>query len=898
MQQLARDSSAQLRSMEFFLLGPIAVVADGKPVDLGRRRERLLLALLLLDVGKPIHLERLVDLLWDEDLPRDPRGALYTHMSRLRQCLAAHGADRYGVRLVAEAAGYALHADPESVDVHHFTRQVCLASGLDDPAERSAVLSSALALWRGEPLADVVSGLRRERLCAQLAERRRSAIEMRVEADLDLGRDETLIPELAALVAEYPTSERLIAARMLALHRAGRLQDALTAYDAGATHLADQYGLDLSTELTELRTAILRNEPVPVRLRHRPLMPAPRLLPRTITHFTGRAAECEALDQISLGDGSTSPIAIISAITGTAGVGKTALAVHWGRSVEHRFPDGQLYIDLQGYGIGEPVTALAALSLFLRELGVAPEDMPDDESSAVARYRSLLSDAAVLVVLDNAHTVAQVRPLLPPGPRCMTLITSRDLLTGLVALDGARRLPLDVLPREDSLAVLASIIGGPRCAAEPDMAQALTGICSRLPLALRIAGAALAERPMDKIADYVTELATEDRMSCLTIPDDPESSVGRAFGHSYRRLGTDAQRMFRLLGVSPAADIGLPAAAALAGCTEGDALLLLDQLCAAHLLNEPIPGRYAQHDLIADCARELASLGGSSAEIDAALARLTSWYTAQTLHADHVMRPHTTVKASLVSPQVAVPEYPDTAAVYSWFEVEASNLLEMVRYLGVHRPAECCALIPTLSGWLQGQRRHSDWMDIQWTGIRAALLVGDRSEEARMYSGLGDALSGTGRIDDALAAFQRCLDIRRELEAPAEQLTAALTNVGTTLTVLERPADSLIALEEALTIAQCHDLSSLVVGLVNNIGVTYATMGKPAKARAYFRQALNLAGADGEGRRKVSASGKLTDSLAGLGRYDEAAALLENALELANRMAAMLSSRRVHGLKG
>jgi tetratricopeptide (TPR) repeat protein len=462
----------------------------------------------------------------------------------------------------------------------------------------------------------------------------------------------------------------------------------------------------------------------------------------------------------------------------------------------------------------------------------------------------------------------------------MTLVTSRDRLSGLVALDGARRVSVDPLPVDESVSLLASIIGAGRITAEPDAAAALVDVCGRLPLALRIAGATLVEESDFSLAAYTALLTATNRLSHLTIEDDPESSVRQAFSHSYLRLAADVQRMFRLLGLVPGGDIGVAAAAALAACGETDAAGLLDRLCSAHLLNEPNPGRYALHDLIRDYATEIGLVDEAPESREAAIDRVVRWYVTQADHADHAIRPPLPITRAWVDPQIEVPDYPDAHAAFRWFDLEGGNLLELIRYLESARPSACCSLVSGVFGWLDGRRRMSDWFEVQSIGIRAAVASGDRAEEALMRSGLANSLIGTGRFAEALVEFERSLAIRREVGAPPRVLSSALTNVGSVLIQLERSAEGLVYLEQALTIIEEHSLDNLAQ-VLNNIGCVYDDIGQPDKAIECFERSLELAAARGDDRRIISACGNLCSSYLDRGEYDRAITYGEAAVERA-----------------
>ncbi|GAB3878392.1 hypothetical protein GCM10029964_028980 [Kibdelosporangium lantanae] len=358
---------------------------------------------------------------------------------------------------------------------------------------------------------------------------------------------------------------------------------------------------------------------------------------------------------------------VISAVAGIGGVGKTTLAVHWAHRIAARFPDGQLHVDLRGYSYAEPMTPTEALGRFIRALGV--EKAPVDVAEATALYRSLLAGKRVLVLLDNAMDVAQVRPLLPGGPGCLVVVTSRDRLDGLVAREGAHRLALDVLTPAESVALLTEVLGADRVGGEPAAELAL--LCGHLPLALRIVAANLAADPSLSVADQVAALRG-NRLEELTVVGDPESSVRAVFDLSYRRLSAADQRLFGLLGIAPGRDITAPAAAVLSGQSELDTRRALGRLVAAHLVQRS-GDRYSFHDLVGDYARERA---------DGTPLALCEWYLAKAAGAFHRLRPvHTTLPGS-VPPM----EFPDDDAATRWFTAELPNITAVIEYLATAGP--------------------------------------------------------------------------------------------------------------------------------------------------------------------------------------------------------------------
>jgi NB-ARC domain len=359
-------------------------------------------------------------------------------------------------------------------------------------------------------------------------------------------------------------------------------------------------------------------------------LPAPRQLPADVTFFTGRDAELAKLD--ALLDHGTPAAVVISAIAGTAGMGKTSLAVHWAYRVRERFPDGELYVNLRGYDPGPPVTPEQALDGFLRALDVPAEKIPHDVDAQAGLYRSLLAGRRMVVVLDNAASPDQVRPLLPGSPPCVVVVTSRSRLSGLIAREGAYRLTLDVLPAEDAVTLLRHAIGADRVDAEPGAAAEVARHCGYLPLALRIAAERAAARAHLRLADLAEELAVEhDRLDLLTADDDEITGVRAVFSWSYRTLAPETARAFRLLGRHPGPDVGVASAAALTGSTTTSVRRQLDALTSAHLVTETRRDRYQFHDLLRAYATERASLDESPDENTHTIRRVLEWY----LHTAH-----------------------------------------------------------------------------------------------------------------------------------------------------------------------------------------------------------------------------------------------------------------------
>ncbi|MFC4071580.1 AfsR/SARP family transcriptional regulator [Actinoplanes subglobosus] len=649
--------------MRFTVLGPVSASVDDQPIAIARAQRRAVLAFLLMHANRTVTVTELIDALWEAGPPATARTQVFAAVSAVRRALRAAGTEPVS----SVPGGYRLDAGATELDLLAFDEAVTAArehAGRGDLRAAVTVLRDGLALWTGPALGGV-SGAWVEPARASLEDRRLTAMEQLFGWELDRGGHDAVLAELTAAAAAAPLRERLAGCLMLALYRTGRQAEALALYRRTHRLLVDEIGVEPGPELTALHQGVLGNDEalrVPAAARDTaPATPRRRFLPRDIPDFTGRDAELDRLDQLT----ADADLLVVGTV-GVGGVGKTALAVRWGHRAADRFPDGQLYLNLRGYEERAPLRPAEALSALLGALGVPPQRVPSDVDGASALLRATLAGQRVLLLLDNARSAEQVRPLLPGSSPALVLVTSRDTLGGLIARDGARRLDLGPLPHADAHALITNILGADRVAAEPEAADDLVAVCGRLPLAVRIAAAHLTVRPRQSIAGYVAGF----RLDSLAIDDDPASSLRAVFDQSYRSLSAGQQRVLRLLGPVPGGDVTTEAVAALSGESPGTAGEIMRALAAASLVTEHRPGRYTMHDLI----REYARSRTDPTEQDPALLRLTGWLVETVGSAVALVYPGY-VQAPGSGPGT---RFADAGQAREWFVAEMANIVAVV----------------------------------------------------------------------------------------------------------------------------------------------------------------------------------------------------------------------------
>jgi DNA-binding SARP family transcriptional activator/tetratricopeptide (TPR) repeat protein len=894
------------------LLGPVEAWSGGRKLSLGPRKQRLVLAVLALEANRPVEVARLVDMAWPADPPRTATHAIRVCVSALRSVFD----DEPDLEIRLQGSGYALLTDPMNIDVHRFRSLLAQACGVAGDAARIVLLDQALDLWSGTPMAGDAPPETQQRLSAGLAEARLSALEDRLDAQLRLGRHDGLVAELTTLVSTHPLRERLTGQLMLALYRDGRSPDALSVFRRYRADLAEELGLDPSAALRDLELAILRNDaaalgPTPAAAAG----PVPAQLPPAAAGFAGRAAAVHDLDLLLAARPAAGTIVVIA---GTAGVGKTALAVHWAHRHRAAFPDGQLYVSLSGYAPGAPMPPGRALAGFLRALGVPAERVPLDVDEAAALYRSLLADRRVLIVLDNAGGPEQVRPLLPGGPGCQTVITSRDRLAGLTVREGARSLVLGVLRADEARDLLAGLLGRARVEHEPAAVAELATLCACLPLALRIAAAHLIRHPRQPVADLAAQLRTGNRLALLSVAGDEQSAVRAAFDLSYATLEPAAQRMFQMLGLHPGADLSEPAAAALAGTSTATARRLLADLASAHLADEHLPSRFAIHDLLHVYATSLAESALSAADRRAATSRLCDFYLRTTDAAARVLYPNMQrLPLPAEPPPGHEPARGNEDIVFAadgpalaWLESERPNLMAAVTAAAADGPQPAAWLLAdALRGYFWLRRHTGDWLTVAAAGLAAAEAgqdpramaaghlslaqaerwlarypaaishltqaralarqAGSRQSEAAALGTLANVYRDQGRMAESAEHHRQARDIYRQTGGRGGEATS-LGNLGNVLIESGRLDEAIDCLTQGLVIYRQIGARSAAANMLNSLGCAYLIQGRLAEAREHLEQALAMHRETGSREGEADGLNNLAELHRDLGQYEQA----------------------------
>ncbi|MGH3736074.1 MAG: BTAD domain-containing putative transcriptional regulator [Micromonosporaceae bacterium] len=819
-----------MESMEIRLLGPLEVHLGGRLIEIPRGRVQTLLAALAVSPGRRVSTDTLAEYMWGDAIPETARQALQHTVWRLRRLLGAES-------VAVDGAGYRLAVDPDAVDLTRFTRSLDRAASAG--GEERGLLVEAVGLWRGAPLDGVESETLRSEVVPILTERYLAAQERRIDLDLAAGVSDGMVVELRSLVAEHPIRESLWTRLLRALAASGRDAEALQAYEEIRHELAERLGSDPSEELREQHQRLLTG----VGLTDPPQEPAapaatPRELPAGISGFVGRAGELSALDRLlaeNTADGRRPVMTVV--VHGAGGVGKTALAVRWAHSAADRFPDGQFYLDLHGYGPVEPATAFDALGSLLRSAGVDGAAIPQQPHERAGLWRTTVTGRRILLLLDNARDANQVRPLLP-GADSLVLVTSRSQLRGLSRRDGAASLTLTELSRAEGRSLFTATLGPTRMRQDAAPIDELIDICGGLPLALRIAADLANRHTGAPLAELVDGLRTH-RLETLADPDDPAADPRTVLSWSYRRLDPDLARTFRLLGLHPGTSFGVHSAAALLGASLPEARRLLDRLVSVHLLEQPGFDRYRFHDLVREYAAELAA-EAPEAETGSAVERCLTWYLHASLGASRLLRPMELFSAVGDPNGLPLPHFSKENDATAWYEAEWSTVIDAVRVAAVHGRHDHAWQLPrTLLPFSELRHHITDLPRVAEVGVASAAHTGDQRALHVATHLLGAALARVGRHDEAEPYLRRALHHAEGIGDPAA-VCRALDALGLNAGLGGDHHTAVGYQERALTLAREIGDADRIANCLFNIGGAYSFLGEYDLAIRHTHEALTL----------------------------------------------------------
>ena len=810
--------------MDFHVLGNVEVWNDG-PVALPGRRVRALLALLLLNHGRTVSVNRISESLWTDPPPTAVRQVQHC-VSLLRKVLADSPS-----RLLTGASGYQLDLAPsDTADVVEFEDLVSRARAVsgNDPATAVSHWRAALALWRGNALADVCHAELTTR-AAYLDEQRVVATEECLATRLELGHYRETIAELVSLTRQFPLRERPAELLIQALRSCGRRIEAIDHYQLFRSRLREELGLDPGERLNRLHRELLRGEdstrPIPA-VAGLPTGPVPAELPADLASFTGRTDVLDTL--IEHIDGDDGRVVVVH---GIAGCGKSSLVVRLAYSLADRFDDGMLYVNLRAHSPGRELSPHAALSQLMRSVGVPPGSLPHHTDELAGRFRSTVAGRRLLIVLDDAHSAEQVLPLLPGTPECLVLITARSELPGLLSRTDALSLPLGPFDSHDSVRLLRSAIGDLRTVGDEGLSS-LARLCSGLPVALRVVGERLRRDRRLTVTDLVAELSGPRRLDQLRLPGDP--GVRAAFESSYRALPERLQRLWRLLAFAPVDSVSVHSAASLAGWPEAQADAALEQLSTAHLLDVTETGGYRFHDLLRMYATERALVEDELAERREAVVRLLDWYASRADAAYQTLSPEF---PPIRRPVERSRLFATKGAAMSWLHDESTNLVMCGRYAAGHSLPHCWQLATGMTNWWVNRGNRSDWVENFSAALAAAQSIGDREGQWRINHGLGLAHYLSDNFASSRTHFRKAISLTHLLGRPRDGLWS-----HSILAELEldhgRYADASHTLRNAIELLPSNRRTPrLEATLYRNLGYLHLKTDRPTEAMEPLRKA-------------------------------------------------------------
>lgn len=863
--------------IEFSVLGPMTVRAGGVDLEPPCGLPGRMLALLLTQWGqRPLPVDVIADQLWIGSPPRTVRKFIQVIIHRLRRLPGLHE------RIVWTDLGYLLQMHPGECDAILFEDLLSRASQLvqdGNPQAAEQALSRALRLWRGQAFSgtDDVSMVAAER--ARLEELRLTAFEDRTDIALELSLHHNLVAELSDAVAVHPFRERLRGQLMLVLYRSGRSVEALEEYRRARALLIDELGVEPGLPLQQLHKRMLDQDANLLGKNAVSVASSASrsFLPRNVPGFTGRQEEFDWLDEVAKEPFAT---AVISTIAGMGGIGKTALMIHWAHRRAGLFPDGHLHVNLSTFD-GLAINSRQALNHLLSCLGVPTAELPLTIEDAAAQYRALVAGRRILLLIDNAQTADQVRPLLPGAASCLVVITSRADLGGLVAREGARHLTLRPMPYGDSMELLSRLVGGSRIAAEPAAAEQLTGICGGIPLAIRIASAHLTVNPALRIDDYVSGLLMSGPSAALTMQGDEQNGIEAVFGTSVASLPPLPAGVFRVLSCIPGAEVSRDCVAAAANISTDEADAALAILLANHLVEENRPGRYALHDLLRDYAQRLVEASGEPViePVDRVLK----------LYRNVAARAQTLVNAKFVHPidadcptaGLGIPMPNTREAAVTWFATEYTNMAAAIATAAAHGMVEHVrALVDPLFQHCYHQGEISMWTATFESVVADMRRHGDDEAIYPVLNTLGNAYSLAGHYEAAIDAHTKCVEAWTRTDRHIDAGRARTNLAGS----LERTADysgAMHHLELALQTFHSAEAASFEAYVLGMMALIHQRLGQLPEARDRLAQALTILRPTALRSDLARTLNTLADVCVELGLLDEASTHVSEAITYA-----------------
>jgi DNA-binding SARP family transcriptional activator/tetratricopeptide (TPR) repeat protein len=882
------------------VLGPVRAWRGDTELNLGPPMQRALLAILLAQAGQPVAVHEILDILWDQNPPNSAVNVVHRHIGALRRLFEPELPTRATSRwLVRSSGGYRLDIQPETLDLLQF-RELCRRAGRlaedGQPGPATELLLEALGLWHGLTATGIAAQVRSHPVFSSVDREHLFAIKL--AADYALGAEpgfaERVLITLRTAALEHPLDEVLQARLIVILAATGHQAEALEVYQAVRGQLADDLGLDPGPELHAAQQQVLSQAssvglaevirpaaPVPPSLPGFTPAMRPAQLPADLAVFTGRRQELAQYDALLPEDGDQ-PTTAIGTIGGMAGIGKTALAVHWAHRVAHRFPDGQLYVNLRGFHpSGAIMRAGEALRSFLDAFGVPAHSIPADLDAQASLYRSLLADRRVLIVLDNARDTEQVRHLLPGAPGSLTVVTSRNPLYDLVAGEGAHSLTLELLSTAEALEFLSRRLGADRVTLELRAAREIVRLCGWLPLTLAIVSARAAVNPRFSLDSIAAELRQSHGSLDAFTGEGPSTDARSVFSWSYHTLTPEAARLFRLLALHPGPECSVAAAAGLAGRPTGEMRSLLAELLRAHLIFEAAPGRFGGYELLRTYASELSQQPEFTADSAQARLRLFDYYLHSLHAADHALAPsRERISLEPPAPEVEPQHFADQSQAADWLDAERPVLLAAIEQDAVRGSGQYSwQLASLLELYLDRMGRWQEQLAIQRTAATAAQRLGDQRGQAHAHRALGFVC---GRLElrdqadthllQALALFGQVGD--RDGQGRVHRYLAFLANQR------GRHHEALHQYRLANNLYRLSGRLSGQASIYNEVGWTYILLHEYGKALDECRMALALHQAIGDRNGEAAAWDSLGYAQLHRAEYGQALVAFGQALEL------------------